>query len=302
MSKRFIVTAAFTALLLVSSSAIAQNLDDVEFTTTELSNQLFMLEGAGGNIGLLISGDRVLLIDDQFAPLHEKLMAEIARLAGGEVDREQIFLLNTHFHHDHTKGNPPMGKGGALIFAHDNVRDRLTSAQHVPFFDVHTEAMDPSGLPVMTFSEDVTLHFDDGTAEVMHLPHAHTDGDAIVWFPKHNVLHTGDILFTGTYPFMDIDNGGSYRGTTAAVGKILELTNAETKFIPGHGKSVGRDYVEKYHTMLVTTIDRIAQSIAEGKALDETIAAKPTAEFDAELSTFITAEKYVGLVYRDLSK
>ena len=286
-----------------STLAAQQAQEEAQIDATQLADNVYMLTGQGGNLGLSVGPDGAFLIDDQFAPLHEMIVSKIEELAGELVDVEQnTFLLNTHFHPDHTDGNELMGAEGAVILAHENVRRRLAVEQVVPFFDMRHPALKPSGLPVLTFTRDVTLHLNGDEIEVFHVGGpAHTDGDAAVHFTQANVIHAGDIVFIGTYPFIDMDNGGSAAGVIAAVEKILARCDDATQIIPGHGPVVDKAGLTEYHAMLTETYAAVKALVESGKTLEEVQAAQPTAKHDAAWSTFIKADGYVSFLYRDLT-
>jgi glyoxylase-like metal-dependent hydrolase (beta-lactamase superfamily II) len=289
----------FVAILVLSLFAVtsAQDLSEVEISTTQVSDNIYMLQGAGGNIGICVGDDGVFMIDDQFAPLNEKIMAAVSAVS----DKPVKFLLNTHWHGDHTGGNEPFGKSGSVIVAHDNVRKYLTEDQFIEFFNMTTPASSKDGLPVVTFSDAVTFHFNNEEIYAYHVEPSHTDGDAVVHFKNANVVHAGDIYFNGTYPFIDIDHGGSINGMIRVGKRLLDIIGDETKIISGHGNLGDKADFEKYIKMLTTIRDRVRSLVDEGKTFEEVLAAKPSAEFDETYSTFINAEGFLSIVYKDLS-
>lgn len=287
------------ALLLTASlPALAQNdFSKVEIKSTPLRGGLSMLVGAGGNIVLSSGADGAYLIDDQYAPLSDKIRAAVA--AAGE--KPVRFIINTHWHGDHTGGNESFGASGAIILAHDNVRKRMSSEQVGEFFKRTTPPSPDSALPVVTFTEQASLHFNGDRADIIHVSHAHTDGDALVYFRKANVLHMGDTYFNGLYPFIDLDSGGSIDGYIAALDRGLALSNDETQIVPGHGPLSNRAELGAFRAMLVGFRDRIAELKAEGMTLEQTQAAKPTAAFDEKLGgAFIKPDALVNFIYRSL--
>lgn len=251
--------------------AAADSHGDVKVTATRVADQIFMVTGKGGNIGLFIGTDGTFLIDDQFAPLTEKILAAI-KSVGGEVPK---FVINTHYHGDHTGGNEKLGKQGALIFSHHNVRERLERGSAIAAFKMQRPAVAPEGLPVVTFSKKVSFHLNGDTVHVKHVPHAHTDGDSFIYFEKANVIHAGDFVFNGFYPFIDVHHGGSLKGMIRAVDKILRLADDQTKIIPGHGPLANRQQVADYREMLATAYERLGKLKAEGKTAQEAAAAGP---------------------------
>ncbi|MEP6691862.1 MAG: MBL fold metallo-hydrolase, partial [Gemmatimonadaceae bacterium] len=225
-----------------------QNFDSVKVTTTKLATGVYMLVGSGGNIGLAAGADATFLIDDQFAPLTPKIKAAIAAV----TDKPVKFVLNTHWHGDHTGGNKDMGDAGALIIAHDNVRKRMSSVQVNDFFKSSTPASPPGALPIVTFSDQVTFYLNGDTIHAIHVNPAHTDGDAVIHFVHANVLHMGDTYFNGRYPFVDASSGGSLDGYVAVADMALALVNDQTKIIPGHGPLSNKAELKVYRDMLAT--------------------------------------------------
>ena len=288
------------ALAFVCSAAFAQqNFDKVEIKTQKLNDSTYMLIGAGGNMGLSVGEDAVFLIDDQYAPLTPKIEAAIKALTAKPVK----FMINTHWHGDHTGGNVNMGKAGALIFAQDNVRKRLSNEQFNDFFKSKTPPIDKAGLPVVSFSEDITFHLNGEEIHAFHVPKAHTDGDAIIHFRKSNIIHTGDTYFNGLYPFIDFASGGSPDGVVAAADRMLAIADDNTKIIPGHGPLSNKAELKVYRDMIATITARIKALLAQGKSLEEIQAAKPTAEFDERWGKgFLPTPKFVELMVAGLKK
>lgn len=282
------------------SLALAQNdMTDVEIETQHVSGHVHALYGRGGNIGVSAGEDGVFLVDDQFAPLTDKIRAALAELG----DRPMRFVINTHWHGDHTGGNENFGKAGAVIVAHDNVRSRMSTDQFMKAFDRTVPASPPAALPVVTFNDTVTFHLNGDTITVQHVASGHTDGDSIVHFQDADVLHMGDIFFNSGYPFIDLGSGGSVQGMIEAVETGLELAGENTKIIPGHGPLTDRAGLEAYHRMLTTITERVRVQIAEGKSLKEVQAAGVTSEFDERWGgAFINAKRFVSFVYQSLSE
>jgi cyclase len=276
---RALLRATLAVLLLVPGvPASGQDMSDVTIESVPLGDGLAMLTGRGGNIGVAFGANGVLLVDDQYAPLTEKIRAAVAKLS----DQPIRFVLNTHWHGDHTGGNESFGRAGAVIVAHDNVRTRMSVEQVMAAFDRTVPASPHAALPVLTFPESVTFHLNGDELHVFHVDPAHTDGDAIVHWKKANVVHMGDTFFNGLYPFIDLSSGGHVDGMVAAGERVLALSNEETRIVPGHGPLADRADLRGYVAMLKTVRGRIAEQVAAGRSLDEILAAKPTADLDAK--------------------
>lgn len=292
-----LVAALSVVALPVTASAAQRDFSDVEIETIQVAEGIYMLVGAGGNIGLSVGEDGPFVVDDQYAPLTEKIRAAIAELTDDEVR----FVINTHWHGDHVGGNENFGEAGALIVAHENVRKRMNPEE---FRDVmgNAEQYPDAALPVVTFNDRVTLHWNGDAVVAQHVGHAHTDGDTIVWFTDADVVHMGDNFFNGVYPFIDLDSGGSVDGMLAAVEKTLERAGEETRIIPGHGPLADVDDLRAFQGMLRTVRDRVAAMVRQGASLEEVVAAAPSAEFDDEWGGgWIGPERFVETLYRDLS-
>jgi len=292
---------AAVAVLLTFPRAIhaQQNFDTVQVRSQKIAEGVYMLTGAGGNIGLSVGDDAVFVVDDQYAPLTPKILAAIAQLTTKPVR----FVVNTHWHGDHTGGNEHMGQSGALLVAHDNVRRRMSSEQVIAFFS-RTVPPSPAGaLPVVTFSDTVTFHINGDDVQAFHVANAHTDGDAFVVWRKANVVHAGDVFVTYGFPFIDASTGGSIDGLLGALDVLLSLGDENAKIIPGHGGLSDRAGVREYRAMLKTVRDRIAGHKAAGRTLAQTVAAHPTAEFNGRWgSGFVKPDQFVEIVYRSLAK
>jgi len=296
---RLLPACTLTLLLAALPAAAQQDFSKVEIKTTKLSEHVYMMEGAGGNLGVSAGDDATFLIDDQFAPLTEKIQAAIAKLTPKPVR----FVLNTHWHGDHTGGNENLGKAGAVIVAHENVRTRMGSEQFIELMKM-TEKPSPKGaLPIVTFASSVTFHLNGDEIRVFHVPKAHTDGDAIVHFVKSDVVHMGDVYFNGMYPFIDTSSGGSIRGVISACDRALAIVGDATKIIPGHGPLSNKAELKAYRDMLAGAAERIGKLVAEGRKAEDIVAANPTAEFDAKWGAgFIKPPRFVQMVVMDLQR
>jgi len=284
-----------TAMLLLAGAAAAQSMDDVEIGVETVSEDVHMLTGRGGNIGLVVTEDGAFLIDDQYAPLTDKILEAVRSV----TDQPVKFVLNTHWHGDHTGGNENLAERGTLVVAHDNVRERMSTEQVMEFFGRTTPASPAEALPVVTFNDEVTFHLGGHTINAFHVPHAHTDGDSVVHLPGANVIHAGDTVFYGLYPFVDVDSGGSLPGMISAVERIAELADTNTTIIPGHGPIIDREQLLGYHEMLTTVHERLEKAIEEGKSLEEIKTAGITAEYDEQWGGgFIPPDRWIELLHR----
>ena len=294
-----LVAAAAALLLAAAPSEAQQDFSKVEIKLERLSDGLYMLAGAGGNIGLSVGEDATFIVDDQFAPLTEKIVAAIRTV----TDMPVKFVVNTHWHGDHTGGNENFGQAGAVIIAHDNVRQRMSVETFNERFKQTIPAAPRVALPVVTFADSVTLHLNGDTVHVTHVPPAHTDGDSIIHFTRANVLHMGDLYFNGGYPFVDVWSGGHVDGVIGAADKALGMGDEETRIIPGHGAVADRAALKKFRDVVATVRDRVKTLVDQGKSLDEVQAAAPSKEFDAQWGQgFMKGEQFVELVYVSLTK
>lgn len=266
----------------------------VEIRSTQLTPTLWMLSsGAGGNLALSAGEDAVFLVDDDFAPLAPKIKEAIARITTKPLQ----FVLNTHFHFDHTGGNEAFGREGALIVAHDNVRRRMSSDQLMALIGFTQKASPKVALPVVTVPQAVRFHINGDEVHAFHVGPAHTDGDLIVHFVKSNVVHMGDCFFNGGYPFIDGSSGGSAEGLIAVVDRVLALADAQTRIIPGHGPLAGKAELQAYRDMLATVVQRIKDARRAGRSDAQIRESRPAAEFDARLGGgFIKPEQFVQMM------
>ena len=279
------------------SAAQAQNFDAVEMRVLPVQGAVSMITGRGGNIGLFVGPDGVVLIDDQFAPLTEKLLAAVA----GVTEQPVAFVINTHWHADHTGGNENLGEAGALIVAHDNVRRRLVWRH---FAEQAEGFVSAPALPVVTFSEGVTFHLNGEAVRVFKVAPGHTDGDAIVHFTGSDVIHMGDIFFNGLYTFFDRSSGGRFDGMIAGLEQGLALAGPDTKIIPGHGALAGRAELAAHKERMIEIRRRAQAAIEQGVSKADFIAAKPTADLAEAYNgpyQVMPPERFLALVYDDLS-
>ena len=290
MRNFIIVILLFTSCLTVT----AQNFDSVNIKTTKVAGSVYMLEGSGGNIGVLIGNDGVILVDDQFAPLAEKIKKAVAAIS----DKPIKFIVNTHFHGDHSGGNKVFGDEGSIIVAHENARKRLSTDF---FFKTHKQeqkAMSYEGLPKITFAESLNFNMNGETVQVIHIKNAHTDGDAAIYFKESNVLHAGDAFVRYGLPFIDDDGGGTIDGMISGAEQMLKMINDDTKIIPGHGQIASKKDLHDYKSLLQTIRNRIADGIKAGKTVDQIISSDPTKEFKSGFDKVF----FVQSVYNSLKK
>ncbi|MDX1576768.1 MAG: MBL fold metallo-hydrolase [Kiloniellales bacterium] len=288
--------------------AAGQNWDAVEIEAIPLSDSVTMLTGRGGNMGLSVGADGVLLVDDQFAPLSEKILAAIGTIADRPGSQPVDLVLNTHWHGDHTGGNANFRAAGALVFAHDKVRETLLQRNFSKQAAEGAFVAAPE-LPVVTFSDDLTFHFNGETIRVIKVPAeasgAHTDGDVIVHFTGSDVLHMGDVFFNGLYTFFDPSSGGRFEGMIEALALGLDLAGSETRIIPGHGGLAGRAEMADHHARLVEIRERTRAAIAAGTSKADFIASQPTADLAAAYQgryQVMKPERFLELVYDDLAQ
>jgi glyoxylase-like metal-dependent hydrolase (beta-lactamase superfamily II) len=275
----------------------AQDFDKVEIKHIKVRKQITMLMGKGGNIGVFVGKDGVFLIDDQYAPLSKKIRAAVKKISKKPIR----YVFNTHWHSDHTGGNESLGKTGSVIVAHKNVRKRLTKKQFLKAFNLTYGPLPEVALPVITFTKEMSFHINGDEVQIHHFGPGHTDGDGVLFFKKANVIHTGDYVFNGIYPFIDVHAHGSIDGMISGIEKILRLSNSKTKFIPGHGPLASQTDIGNYLSMLKGVRANIKKLMKQKKSLEEIIQAKPTAKYDAEWADgFLSPEKFIEIVYSSL--
>ncbi len=294
------IFAGLGAMTLGITPALAQEdpYANVKIESTDLGHGIYMMVGAGGNLGLSTGDDGAFLIDDQFAPLSEKISAAVADVSKSPVR----YLVNTHWHFDHAGGNENFGKSGAIIVAHNNVRQRMSTDQFIKAFDREIKAAPAEALPAITFSDEISFFQNGQNIHVFHVENAHTDGDAMVYFEGADVLHMGDVFFNKMYPFIDTSSKGSINGVIAAQERALALITETTKIIPGHGPLANKADLENTLGMIKAVRTAILQTIAEGKSADEAVAADPLKALNEEWGQgFIKPQAMVRIVYGDLS-
>ena len=276
-----------------------QDFSKVQIKVSKVAGNVYMLEGSGGNIGASVGDDGIVIVDDQYAPLADKIQAALK----GITDKPVRFIINTHYHGDHTGGNAYFQKQAPII-AHDNVRKRLETGGPAGnggsvHFDDKPAAKE--ALPIITFDHDVTVHLNGEDIRALYFPAGHTDGDSIIFFPKSNVVHMGDDFVTYGFPFIDVEAGGSINGMIDGVEKVLTQVPADVKIIPGHGPVSSVEDVRAYVSMLKGTRDAVAKAMKEGKTLDQMKQAKLLEPWKKYSGDFITADAFIETLYNSLS-
>lgn len=281
-------------ILFFNSLNLLSQEKEVKITTEKLTDRVYVLKGQGGNIGLFIGNNSVFMIDDQFAPLSKKIQAAIKKI----TDKPVTYLINTHWHGDHTGGNANFQKEGAIIVSHENVRKRM-SVDQVVRGEVRS-ASPKEALPVITFSEDMQFYMDEEPVLVMHIHNAHTDGDVLVYFVNSNVLHVGDAYFQGKFPYIDIDSGGSIEGYIKGIKTIMRITDANTKIIPGHGNVTTKEELKEYLQMLEDLKAQVLAEIEKGASLEEVKNNAKITENYKGYNGWITEDKIKEAIYKSL--
>jgi len=299
--------AAVAAMMALSGGVFAQtpaatppppDFSKVEIKTTDLGDDVYMLEGQGGNITVAVAGDGIIMVDGEFAPLHDKIKDAIVLVSKQPIK----YLINTHFHGDHTGGNEPFAKDGATVVAEVNVKNRLAAGTTNGLTGVKTPPAAPDALPSKTYTGAFKIRLNGRVADLKHIANAHTDGDTYVWFKTANVLSTGDTFTNGRYPNIDFANGGNIKGMIAATDIYLKLVNARTRIVPGHGPIADKAALIDYRTMLLTARDRMAKLVKDGKSEDDVVAAKPFADLDAKWApTELAGKNFVRVVWHSLA-
>jgi cyclase len=306
---RYFHAIVFLAMAALPSAASAQtapaqappppDFSKVEIKTTKIGPSFYTLEGQGGTIGALVGADGVFLVDSQFAPLTDKLVAALKPISDGRVR----MLVNTHYHPDHTGGNENFAKLGAIILSRDELRDRLAKGAPAAGNAPARAPAAPGALPMVTYEGTVTVHMNGEDVKLIPIPAAHTDGDTMVWFPRQDVLMMGDFFRTIGYPNIDRAGGGTLNGMIAGLQKAIDQTTPATKVVPGHGAITDRAGLMAHRDMIIAIRDRIAPLVQQGKTLEEVMAAKPTSAFDDKVpNAGMTTERFEGQVYAELKK
>jgi glyoxylase-like metal-dependent hydrolase (beta-lactamase superfamily II) len=297
------------AIALLAGAAVAQqaqppaapppvDFSKVEIKTTDIGDNVYMLEGQGGNITVALAKDGIIMVDGQFAPLHDKIKAAISTISNLPVK----YLINTHYHGDHTGGNEGFAKDGVTVLAQENVRKRLAAGTTNGLTGAKTPPAAAGALPADTYTNFSKVRLPGRVANLRHIPNAHTDGDTYVWFKTANVLSTGDTFTNGRYPNIDFANGGNIKGMIAATDAYLKLTNAKSRIVPGHGPVADKAALTEYRAMLVTARDRMAALVKEGKSEDDVVAAKPFADLDKKWApTELASKNFIRVVYHSLA-
>ena len=300
--------AVVAAMMALSGSALAQtppaaappppDFSKVEIKTTDLGDNYYMLEGQGGNITVAVAKEGIIMVDGQFAPLHDKIKAAVAVISNLPIK----YLINTHYHGDHTGGNESFAKDGAIIVAQINVKNRLAAGTTNGLTGAKTPPAPQAALPSDTYTNFSKIRLRGRVADLKHIENAHTDGDTYVWFKTAYLLSTGDTFTNGRYPNIDFANGGNIKGMIAATDIYLKLTNAKTRIVPGHGPLADKAALVEYHKMLITARDRMAKLVKEGKSEADVLAAKPFADLDAKWApTELASTNFIRVVYHSLA-
>ena len=299
VSLMLVVAAAFAA---VAACGQGQDFSKVQIKATKVSGNIYMLEGAGGNIAASIGEDGIVIVDDQFAPLADKIQASLKSL--GITDKPVRFVINTHYHGDHTGGNAPFANGGSTVIAQDNVRKRMATggiAGNGGTIHMENKPAEKAALPIITFEHDVTVHLNGEDIRALHFPAGHTDGDSIIFFPKNNVVHMGDDFVRYGFPFIDVSSGGSVQGMIAAMEKATAQLPADVKVIPGHGALSNLDDVREFTKMLKETSAVVQKALEEHKSLAQMKQDKILEPWKKWSGDFVNADAFIETLYNSLT-
>lgn len=297
MKKQLSIVAIMIICLCITQKAQAQDFSKVEIKVTKVAGAVYMLEGSGGNIGVSVGPDGILIVDDQFAPLADKIKVALKTLGEGKLK----FVLNTHWHGDHTGSNVVFGPEAPII-AHDNVRKRLATEQKSEVFKRTTPASPKEALPVITFDKSLSVHFNGEEIRVIHFPHGHTDGDSVIFFTGSNVVHLGDDFFAGRFPFVDLESGGTVQGLIKNLGEIIPKLPTGVKLIPGHGPISTVDDLKLYHRVIRETAEIVRKKMESGKTLAQIKAEGLPEEWKTWGTGFIKTDMWIETIHRSLSK
>ncbi|MGQ0761777.1 MAG: MBL fold metallo-hydrolase [Acidobacteriota bacterium] len=288
----------FTCLFVALSVQISfaqQDWSKVEIKSTKVNGNVYMLQGSGGNIGVSVGADGILIVDDQYAPLADKIKAALKTLGEGKLK----FILNTHWHGDHTGGNAAFSSEGSII-AHTNVRKRLAEGMNITGRMVQPAAKE--ALPIITFDQSVSVHFNGEEIRALHFPRGHTDGDAVIFFTNSNVVHMGDLFFNGMFPYVDIDSGGDVEGYMKNVGEVLGKLPPGAKIIPGHGPLATAEDLKRFHDVMLKTTGIVRDKMKAGKTLDQIKAEGLPEEWKSWSWQFVTTDRWISTIHRSYSK
>ena len=290
-------TLLFLVLILVGTCSAQAQQGKIEFSTFQLSDTVYMLMGAGGNVGISTGKDGLYIIDDKVKQATGPLLEAIRKIS----DKPIRFVINTHYHGDHTGNNEVIASSGTVIIAHDNIYKRLSTEQISIFSNSTTPPYPKAALPVVTFNDQLSMHLNGETATAYYVANGHTDGDAIIHFPVSNVIHMGDMFFNGQYPYVDLDAGGSLQGLVAAAELALSMADDSTRIIPGHGPLGVTEDLKKYRDYLIEASARVQALIDNGMSLEQIIATKPTEKWDEKLGkNWIRPHQFVTFIYNSL--
>ncbi|MFZ0750751.1 MAG: MBL fold metallo-hydrolase [Pyrinomonadaceae bacterium] len=295
MKRLLVLLACLFVALSAQISLAQQDWSKVEIKSTKVSGNVYMLQGSGGNIGVSVGADGILIVDDQYAPLADKIKAALKTLGEGKLK----FILNTHWHGDHTGGNAAFSSEGSII-AHTNVRKRLAEGMTITGRTVQPASKE--ALPIITFDHSVSVHFNGEEIRALHLPRGHTDGDAVIFFTNSNVVHMGDLFFNGMFPFVDIDSGGDVEGYMKNIAEVLGKLPAGARIIPGHGPLATADDLKKVHDMMMKTTGIVRDKMKAGKTLDQIKAEGLPEEWKSWSWQFVTTDRWISTIHRSYSK
>jgi cyclase len=297
--KKFFLLLAVPIIAATASFAQSQDFSKVQIKVEKVAGNVYMLQGAGGNIGASVGDDGIVVVDDQYAPMADKIKAALK----GITDKPVRFIINTHYHEDHTGGNA-IFQQTAPIIAQDNVRKRLEeggTAGNYGAVKFEAKPQPKEALPIITFDHDVTVHLNGEDIRALHFPHGHTDGDSVIFFPKSNVVHMGDDFVTYGFPFVDLSGGGSVEGMIAAIDEIIPKLPPDVKVIPGHGPVSNLDDVRRFVAMLKDTRAAVQNGIKQGKTMDQLKAENVLGPWQKWSGDFITSDQWLVTVYNDLT-